>query len=41
MTYGGFCFICILGTAFVIFFVPETQGKSREDIQLELIGKQV
>lgn len=39
MTYGSFCFICILGTAFVIFFVPETQGKSREDIQLELIGK--
>ncbi|XP_069696650.1 facilitated trehalose transporter Tret1-2 homolog [Periplaneta americana] len=39
MTYGGFCFICILGTAFVILFVPETQGKSREDIQLELIAK--
>ena len=39
MTYGGFCFICILGTVFVILFVPETQGKSREDIQLELVGK--
>ena len=39
MTYGGFCFICILGTVFVILFVPETQGKSREDIQLQLVGK--
>jgi SP family facilitated glucose transporter-like MFS transporter 8 len=38
ITYGGFCFICILGIAFVVFFVPETQGKSREDIQLELMG---
>jgi SP family facilitated glucose transporter-like MFS transporter 8 len=39
VTYGGFCFICILGTLFVVFFVPETQGKSREEIQLELTGK--
>ncbi|KAJ9573973.1 hypothetical protein L9F63_008631 [Diploptera punctata] len=39
ITYGGFCLICILGTVFVILFVPETQGKSREDIQLELVGK--
>jgi SP family facilitated glucose transporter-like MFS transporter 8 len=39
MTYGGFCIICVLGTVFVILFVPETQGKSREDIQLELIRK--
>ncbi|PSN32740.1 Facilitated trehalose transporter Tret1, partial [Blattella germanica] len=39
MTYGGFCVICILGTIFVILFVPETQGKSREDIQIELIGR--
>lgn len=39
ITYGGFCCICILGTLFVVFFVPETQGKSREEIQLELMGK--
>lgn len=38
-TYGGFCFICVLGIAFVTFFLPETKGKSREDIQLELMGK--
>ena len=38
ITYGGFCFICVLGFAFVVFFVPETQGKSREDIQLQLMG---
>lgn len=38
ITYGGFCFICLLGFAFVVFFVPETRGKSREDIQLQLIG---
>jgi len=38
ITYGGFCFICVLGTLFVMLFVPETQGKSREEIQLELTG---
>lgn len=38
ITYGGFCFICVLGIAFVVFFVPETQGKSREDIQRELMA---
>lgn len=38
ITYGGFCFICLLGFAFVVIFVPETQGKSREDIQLQLMG---
>lgn len=38
ITYGGFCFICVLGFAFVVFFVPETRGKSREDIQLQLMG---
>lgn len=38
ITYGGFCFVCVLGFAFVFFFVPETQGKSREDIQLQLMG---
>ena len=38
ITYGGFCFICVLGIAFVFFFVPETGGKSREDIQLQLMG---
>jgi len=38
ITYGGFCFICVLGSAFVVFLVPETRGKSREDIQLQLMG---
>lgn len=38
ITYGGFCFICVLGFGFVVLFVPETQGKSREDIQLQLMG---
>ena len=38
ITYGGLCFICVLGVAFVVFFVPETRGKSREDIQLQLMG---
>ena len=38
ITYGGFCFICVLGFAFVVVFVPETQGKTREDIQLQLLA---
>lgn len=41
ITYGGFSFICVMGIVFVVFFVPETQGKSREDIQLQLMGVSV
>ncbi|KAJ9573972.1 hypothetical protein L9F63_008630, partial [Diploptera punctata] len=38
LTYFTFFLICIAGTLFVIFLVPETRGKSREQIQRELAG---
>lgn len=34
--FTGFCF---LGLIFIIFYVPETKGKTLEDIQAELQGK--
>ncbi|XP_069694794.1 facilitated trehalose transporter Tret1-like [Periplaneta americana] len=39
ITYGSFFVICLLGTIFAIIFVPETVGKTREEIQIELSGK--
>lgn len=38
-TYGTFFVICILGTIFVMIFVPETKGKTREEIYCQLSGK--
>jgi SP family facilitated glucose transporter-like MFS transporter 8 len=35
-TYGVFFGICIVGTIFVVVFVPETKGKSREEIHTQL-----
>jgi MFS family permease len=35
-TYGTFCVICLVGTIFVVVFVPETKGKTREQIQRQL-----
>ncbi|XP_063236592.1 facilitated trehalose transporter Tret1-2 homolog [Bacillus rossius redtenbacheri] len=32
-TYGGICAACLMGTLFVYLVVPETRGKSREEIQ--------
>ena len=37
-TYLTFFLICVVGTIFVIVFVPETKGKTREQIQRELSG---
>jgi SP family facilitated glucose transporter-like MFS transporter 8 len=38
-TYGAFFVICLLGTVFVAIFVPETKGKTREQIHRQLSGK--
>lgn len=38
-TYGTFLVICLLGTIFVMIFVPETKGKSREEIHDQLSSK--
>ncbi|XP_069698889.1 uncharacterized protein [Periplaneta americana] len=40
-TYGTLAILCVLGTFFVAFAVPETRGKSREEIQNYLRGKHV
>ncbi|PSN47388.1 hypothetical protein C0J52_11156 [Blattella germanica] len=37
-TYGLLAVICAIGTVFVFASVPETQGKTREEIQLYLQG---
>lgn len=34
-----FCIICVVGLFFVIFYVPETQGKSLEDIERKMMGR--
>lgn len=34
-----FCILCIVGLVFVIFCVPETQGKSLEDIERKMMGR--
>jgi facilitated trehalose transporter len=39
--HGAFWFfgcVCIVGLFFVIFYVPETQGKSLEDIERRMMG---
>nr|CAD7433761.1 unnamed protein product [Timema monikensis] len=36
MTYGTYCICMFVGIFFVWFFVPETNGKTREQIQHEL-----
>lgn len=42
-TYGVFCSICVLGTLFMAFLVPETKGRSPDEIQrlLELPTRQL
>ncbi|KAK3929888.1 Facilitated trehalose transporter Tret1 [Frankliniella fusca] len=32
-TYGVFCTICVIGTLFMAFLVPETKGRSPDEIQ--------
>ncbi|XP_026277966.1 facilitated trehalose transporter Tret1-2 homolog [Frankliniella occidentalis] len=32
-TYGVFCTICVIGTFFMAFLVPETKGRSPDEIQ--------
>lgn len=38
-TYGTFLVICLLGTIFIVIFVPETKGKTREEIHRQLSSK--
>jgi hypothetical protein len=33
---GTFLVICLVGTAFVVVFVPETKKKTREEINTQL-----
>lgn len=35
-TFWLYTLVCMLGTLFVIFIVPETKGKTMEEIQLLL-----
>lgn len=37
--FGIFATICMIGLFFVIFKVPETQGKSLEDIERKMCGR--
>jgi sugar porter (SP) family MFS transporter len=39
--FGFFSAICMAGTIFVALVVPETKGKSLEDIQIELAGPRI
>jgi hypothetical protein len=34
-TYGTFLCICLVGTIFIVFYVPETKKKTREEIQTQ------
>ncbi|XP_067004852.2 facilitated trehalose transporter Tret1-2 homolog isoform X2 [Anabrus simplex] len=36
VTYGTFCIFCALGTMYIALFVPETKGKTREELQKEM-----
>lgn len=36
--FAVFAFICFMGGIFVLIFVPETKGKTLEEIQIELRG---
>jgi len=38
-TYGPFFVICLVGTIFIVVFVPETKGKTREEIHRLLSKK--
>ena len=38
-TYGTFFVICLVGTIFIVAFVPETKGKTREEIHRLLSKK--
>jgi hypothetical protein len=35
-TYVIFLVVCLVGTVFVVVFVPETKKKTREEIQTQL-----
>lgn len=37
-TFWMFGIVCVIGLAFVIFFVPETRGRSLEEIEKRLTG---
>lgn len=39
--YWMFASVCLAGLFFVIFWVPETQGKSLEDIEKKLTGQRI
>nr|CAD7442246.1 unnamed protein product [Timema bartmani] len=39
MTYGFFCAVCTLGTFLIVYVVPETNGKTLDEIQTELAEK--
>ncbi|XP_046409482.1 facilitated trehalose transporter Tret1-like [Neodiprion fabricii] len=36
LTFGMFALLCMIGTIFVAVVVPETKGKTKEEIQLQL-----
>lgn len=40
-TFWMFCVVCIVGLIFTIFVVPETKGRSLEDIERLLTGEKV
>lgn len=40
-TFWGFAVICVVGTLFTFFYVPETKGKSFADVQRMLNGEKI
>ena len=40
-TYFFFGGICLLGTVFIMLMVPETKGKTEEDMKEYFMGKKV